>query len=305
MTYYEFLGISRSATHTEIRDAYKNMAMHVHPDRIGGDGALMKVLNSVYAVLSDPLKKAKYDATLEPRQNPPAQPRPPEATPRPQPVRKSMDEAELADKIIRYGRRTLGIACLGMCVFMVISSIFNLKQLSKNQVYQGGPPKPSSGKIHTSPSHAPPARPVPPPRTVWLRPRSTPEGKPWPSQASALGIQDTRSEGGLCSVTIDNSRNSSDVYLKLFLLTGAAKADVRRCFIPAKGKFIFEKVATGRYDVRYQDLTDGGFSKTEAFSLTQTTTSYGTTYSVLSLTLYKVSNGNMETTNISESEFTP
>ena len=47
----------------------------------------------------------------------------------------------------------------------------------------------------------------------------------------------------------------------------------------------------------------GNLSKTEEFSLKETPTFNGTEYSNLTLTLYKVSNGNMHTETIAESEF--
>lgn len=59
----------------------------------------------------------------------------------------------------------------------------------------------------------------------------------------------------------------------------------------------------GRYDVRYRDLTTGGLSKTEEFILEERATYSGTSYSTLSMTLYKVANGNMTTESIDESEF--
>ena len=60
---------------------------------------------------------------------------------------------------------------------------------------------------------------------------------------------------------------------------------------------------TGRYDVRYRDLDTGGLSKTEEFILEEKKTYSGTSYSNLTLTLYKVANGNMTTEAIDESEF--
>jgi curved DNA-binding protein CbpA len=65
--YYEILGIHRSADSTQIRTAYKRLAMQFHPDRNPGNkGAeeIFKNINEAYHVLSDPLKKSRYDARL-------------------------------------------------------------------------------------------------------------------------------------------------------------------------------------------------------------------------------------------------
>jgi hypothetical protein len=55
--------------------------------------------------------------------------------------------------------------------------------------------------------------------------------------------------------------------------------------------------------VRYRDLVAGYLSRSEQFTLEEKKTSRGTQYSDLTLTLYKVHNGNMTTYNLAEDEF--
>jgi curved DNA-binding protein CbpA len=65
--YYEILGIDRTADSTQIRTAYKRLAMQFHPDRNPGNKEaeeIFKNINEAYHVLSDPLKKSRYDARL-------------------------------------------------------------------------------------------------------------------------------------------------------------------------------------------------------------------------------------------------
>ena len=62
--YYEVLGISKGASESEIKKAYRSMAKKYHPDVNPGDAeaeAKFKEVNEAYAVLSDPDKKSKYD----------------------------------------------------------------------------------------------------------------------------------------------------------------------------------------------------------------------------------------------------
>lgn len=62
--YYEELGLPRDADETAIKDAYHRLAMKWHPDRNKSPEAeaRFKRIATAYAILSDPRKRAKYDA---------------------------------------------------------------------------------------------------------------------------------------------------------------------------------------------------------------------------------------------------
>ena len=70
MDYYEILGVSRNASTTEIKKAYKKQSMQHHPDRTGGDDTQFKKVNEAYSALKDPQKKQMYDqfGTADPQQ---------------------------------------------------------------------------------------------------------------------------------------------------------------------------------------------------------------------------------------------
>lgn len=62
--YYSVLGITRSATETEIKSAYRRLAMKYHPDRNQGNieaEEKFKTVNEAFEVLSDGQKRQLYD----------------------------------------------------------------------------------------------------------------------------------------------------------------------------------------------------------------------------------------------------
>lgn len=62
--YYEVLGVSRDADPKAIKDAFRQLAMKYHPDRNKAPDAeaRFKEIAEAYAILSDPGKRADYDA---------------------------------------------------------------------------------------------------------------------------------------------------------------------------------------------------------------------------------------------------
>ncbi len=71
-TYYEVLGVGPTASHDELRDAYRAQALAQHPDRhaeadeeTAAEAALrMRLVNQAWQVLGDPVSRAAYDAEL-------------------------------------------------------------------------------------------------------------------------------------------------------------------------------------------------------------------------------------------------
>ena len=65
INYYEVLGVSREASQTEIRNAYRALAKERHPDHPGGSTEEFSRLQEANAVLSDPNRRRKHDEALD------------------------------------------------------------------------------------------------------------------------------------------------------------------------------------------------------------------------------------------------
>lgn len=59
--YYATLGVDRTATPEQIKQAYRKLAHRYHPDKAGGNENKFKQINAAYEVLSDTKKRAQYD----------------------------------------------------------------------------------------------------------------------------------------------------------------------------------------------------------------------------------------------------
>jgi len=299
--YYEVLNVSETASDEVIRAAFKVLSLRHHPDRNNNSAEsvkAMQLLNDAHATLTDSKRRSDYDAKLRYlRAQVPADSG---VSSRQTETPKSPSNQQSAR---REWWRTLmlilfwDIRITLFAVIMIFGAIGSLFDKRRPVVpYTSSPAPLTSSSSYTSP-------PLSSQRPPYSRPSLTPFAEPWPSRASYLKGPASLAVGGLSSVTIDNSKNTSDVYLKLVWLSESQAYPVRQCYIPAGSSFIITDVRPGSYDVRYQDLNYGGFSKTESFVLHETPTASGTSYSTLSLTLYKVAHGNMHTEAIDASQF--
>lgn len=65
--FYTMLGISQDASLSEIKRAFRNLSVILHPDKNDAEDAnvVFRNLVSVYETLKDPVKREKYDLVLK------------------------------------------------------------------------------------------------------------------------------------------------------------------------------------------------------------------------------------------------
>ena len=65
--YYEMLGVTKNASSSEIKQAYRTLAIKYHPDRNLGNKAAeekFKDINEAYEILSDQTRRVQYDQSI-------------------------------------------------------------------------------------------------------------------------------------------------------------------------------------------------------------------------------------------------
>lgn len=65
VNYYKVLGVSRNASRSEIKNAYRQLAKERHPDQPGGSADEFALLQEANTVLSDPNRRMQHDEALD------------------------------------------------------------------------------------------------------------------------------------------------------------------------------------------------------------------------------------------------
>jgi DnaJ domain len=138
---------------------------------------------------------------------------------------------------------------------------------------------------------------------LFVRPTLAPNGLPWPSTASYLDGMPVGAAGGHSSVTVDNSVNRFDVFGKLVYNASVFDQPVRHFFVPAGQTFTLIGVAPGAYDVRYQNLDDGGLYKSQGFELNEQAAGNSFDATNVSITLYALPGSTVQPMTIGRGDF--
>jgi hypothetical protein len=86
-----------------------------------------------------------------------------------------------------------------------------------------------------------------------------PNGEPWPAQSGYVDGFPIGNKGDDMQLTLDNSNNASAVFIKVFDLE--RKSNVRYAYVQPRDTLVVDKLAAGKYEIRYQNL-DMGIDRT-------------------------------------------
>ena len=296
-THYDNLKVSRHAPQEVIRAAYKALSQKYHPDKNQGDeraARIMAIVNTAYNILSDPVRRKEHDEWIaseewevewlesthgdegrdKARADGQWEPRQVDA-----PARLSV----LRDP--RWWGAMLLFFAGGAALTFALGD--PPKVLPSALAWTGKPP-PVAAPASTPPAGAAPlgsdtsndgwARPageadapadikalavtqlVVPARApdcdTDLQSQVSPNGDPWPAQSGYIDGYPIGNAGEERQVRVDNSSNPSPVLVKLYDLD--RRSNVRHAYVLGRTKFLIDKLAAGKYEVRYQNILVGG-----------------------------------------------
>lgn len=302
-SHYENLKVARDAPPEVIRAAYRSLSQKYHPDRNPGNAEAaraMTLINAAYDTLSDPVKRKEHDKWIAKAEaddgivetNNASGNTGSSERGRPFTVDESKLKQHATPQSTTNNAKRVFAHVLRNWFWYGIGTIVVLGWINDKPKPPLPGPKPYVAT--PTPSHV---------ASSYVKPATAPNGQSWPATAAYMRGYQRLHTDGLSTVSVDNSRNDSDVFVKLVSLDGPRAYPVRIFYIPAHGRFTLNNVSAGNYDIRYRDLNSGGLSRSEAFSLEETPTYNGTQFSNITMTLYKVRHGNMQTYRLSETEF--
>lgn len=284
-THYDNLKVSRKAPPEVIRAAYKALGQKYHPDKNPGDekaARIMAILNSAYGILADPTRRREHDEWIAAEEweiewlestSPGGADEP----------------AQL--KGYRRGRDPRWWFAMGLCLALgCVTGILLMSQARVLPAALAGVLGPTAGPLAVvAPAAAEPAADAsldnwavsgvrlpdtqPPEVTAMaitqlVIPRRAPDcdmelhallapnGEQWPDASGYLSDFPVGNLGSEMQIVLDNSANTSSVLVKVYDLD--RRSNVRHVYLLARGSFTVDKLSTGKYEMRYQNIDVGG-----------------------------------------------
>jgi hypothetical protein len=293
-THYDNLKVARQAPQEVIRAAYKALSQKYHPDKNQGDekaARIMAIVNTAYNTLSDPLRRKEHDEWIAAEEwevewlesthgeDGRERARADGAAWEGHPAR-----AAASYRMWRDPKWWLG---LGVCFVAGVALTLLLVQrpsvLPSALAWGGKPTAVPDGAAAAAPdgdlwARSTTANGAPAPAAQIralgiiqlvvparapdcdsaLRTLAAPNGEPWPLQSGYLEGYPVGNSGNEMQVLVDNSGNDSPVLVRLFDLDRSS--NVRHAYVQPRATLMIDKLAAGKYEVRYQNILAGGAS---------------------------------------------
>lgn len=177
------------------------------------------------------------------------------------------------------------------------------RRTALSNLFTGGLSSPSIPS--TGPTPDPIPQNTPPPKPPYQRPTTDENGMPFPETSGYMKGYEQAFTDGRTQMTIDNTENDHDIYIKLYNLDMATPALASVFFVKANDKFTVESITPGSYELRYHNLDNGSYFRTEALTLKEEFDSERNmiVYDHLTVGLYGTIDGDMKTYPLTEEDF--
>lgn len=296
-THYDNLKVARLAPQEVIRAAYKALSQKYHPDKNPGDdkaARIMAILNSAYGTLSDPVRRKEHDewiaaeeweiewleSTREDGRDKSRAEQVPGWDGAPVEVLKPY--RAVRDPRWWFGLMLcFGLGCAAGAFFLsqdrvvpvALASALGTQRSASAPARTEAPPDARADSWAVAKPHVADAGAHPPdvralgttelvvPARVAdceteLHSLIAPNGEPWPVQSGYVDGFPIGNQGPETQISIDNTRNGSPVLVKIFDLD--RRSNVRHVYVLARDTFLVDRLAVGKYEVRYQNVDVGG-----------------------------------------------
>lgn len=282
-THYDNLKVARLAPPEVIRAAYKALSQKYHPDKNPGDetaARIMAIVNTAYGILSDPARRKEHDEWIVAEE-----------------WEVGWVESSGADDGANgrdaHGWQAPAVAApyrrwrdpawwLGLTACFAAGGAAALLATAQPKLLAPPPrvadvraaapaPEPAVDSWAVSKAYAPQGAAPADIRTLGVTQLLVPAGAPdcatdlhslvapngeaWPASSGYVDGYPVANQGDEMQIRIDNAGNASAVFVKLYDLD--RRANVRHAYVLAHAALSIDKLAAGKYEVRYQNVDLG------------------------------------------------
>jgi hypothetical protein len=289
-THYDNLKVARQAPQEVIRAAYKALSQKYHPDKNPGDekaARIMAIVNTAYNTLSDPVRRREHDEWISAEEwevewlestraeEGRERARQEGAAWEPHPV-PAPDPYSLMRNPKVWAVLSACFAAGAVLAVLLTRPPAALASADKGAtaVHASDTPDPATAtdawaRPYGADAAAPPdiralaiTQLVVPTRAAdcatALQTLAAPNGEPWPAYSGYIDGYPVGNRGDEMQVLVDNSSNGSPVLVKIYDLD--RRSNVRHAYVQARATWMIDKLAVGKYEVRYQNILAGGAS---------------------------------------------